>query len=380
MEGRIAVIGAGPIGCYVGGLLAKAGIDVGIFEDHRKIGVPVQCTGIVTGSINKILDIEKLDKKCVLNRINTIRIIAPDNNYVEFRLKEENLILDRTRFDSALAKLAEKNGAKIFLRNKFMDYEKDKGMVTVMDSSKKKNQLKRIEVKGVIGADGPMSSVAKSSGLYGKRKFMYGVQARIKMKNDNCVSVFLGTGDFAWVVPETKNIVRVGLMSENKTGVLFKDFLNRVRDHFKIDEIKENDIIEYQGGMIPLYNKAQKILSGDVFLVGDSGLMVKATTGGGLVPGIKAAKILVDCIVNGNKEEYLSRVKKEVGKELRMHLFVRKVLHKFKDKDWNKLVLLCGKQKNKEIIEGIDRDNLKIIMPRLLFSEPRLLGFLLKLL
>src|SRR3989338_2112787 len=92
----IAIIGAGPAGSYAAELLAKKGFDVHLFEEHAKIGEPVQCTGIVT---NSITDIISLNKEAVVNNISTIRIHAPDNNYIDFKFGRKNIILDRAKFD-----------------------------------------------------------------------------------------------------------------------------------------------------------------------------------------------------------------------------------------------------------------------------------------
>ena len=52
----ISIIGGGPIGAYTAYLLAKAGEQVRIFEEHNKIGKPVQCAGIVSKNLFKVLD------------------------------------------------------------------------------------------------------------------------------------------------------------------------------------------------------------------------------------------------------------------------------------------------------------------------------------
>ena len=61
----ITIVGAGPAGSYLAYLLAKKGQAVTIIEEHEKIGSPVQCTGIVTGSIEKFV---KLPNDVVANR------------------------------------------------------------------------------------------------------------------------------------------------------------------------------------------------------------------------------------------------------------------------------------------------------------------------
>jgi len=45
---KISIIGAGPAGNYLAYLLAKNSFDVCVFEEHKTVGLPVQCTGITT--------------------------------------------------------------------------------------------------------------------------------------------------------------------------------------------------------------------------------------------------------------------------------------------------------------------------------------------
>ena len=108
----IVIIGAGPIGCFLGYLLAKEGKDVAIYEEHSKIGSPVQCTGIITEEIKKIID---LNDKIIINKVDNIRIFSK-NNKIDIPIND--IVVDRTKFDKNLAKLAKKEGAKIYLDRK----------------------------------------------------------------------------------------------------------------------------------------------------------------------------------------------------------------------------------------------------------------------
>ena len=106
--------------------------------------------------------------------------------------------------------------------------------------------------------------------------------------------------------------------------------------------VKEEEIIDYQAGLIPIYDKKSVINRGNVYLVGDAAGQVKATTGGGLVPGLKAAKILADCLIN--KKDYQKEIKK-LNKKLWLHLKLREILNKFSNKDYDNLVKLMKKKK-----------------------------------
>ena len=73
---KVAVIGAGPIGCYTAYLLAKEGYRVAIFENHPKVGSPIQCTGILTNDYDKLgfpLD------PYLVHIIDSIDVFSPNN-------------------------------------------------------------------------------------------------------------------------------------------------------------------------------------------------------------------------------------------------------------------------------------------------------------
>lgn len=356
----ITVIGAGPVGCYAAYLLAKSGEEVSVFEEHPKIGLPVQCTGIVTDEINNIL---KLNKDAILNKISRARIFSPNGNFLELKLKNKNVILDRAKFDQHIAKMAEKEGARIFLNNRFVNY----GNKEIAIKDLKNNKIKKIKTSYVIGSDGPNSSVAKSAGLFGERKFLFGKQARIKLKNDNIVEFHPYIGSYAWVVPENEEIARIGVAAYDDVNSVFLNFL-------KIKKITDERIINYQSGLIPLYSTKLKIQNNNVFLLGDAAAQVKATTGGGIVYGLNAAKILVHCILKN--KNYAEECKKIIGKDLRLHLKLHNMMEKFSEHDWNLLLDLLNKKENKKTIEEHDREHPSKFMFKLIMQDPRLLYFL----
>ena len=53
----VLVIGGGPAGCFLGGLLAKKGFSVLIVEEHGEIGKPVECAGLLSTRVFEIAKI-----------------------------------------------------------------------------------------------------------------------------------------------------------------------------------------------------------------------------------------------------------------------------------------------------------------------------------
>ncbi|MBS1266384.1 MAG: Digeranylgeranylglycerophospholipid reductase [Candidatus Woesearchaeota archaeon] len=333
----IAIIGAGPIGSYAAYLLVKQGLKVQVYEKNKQIGLPVQCTGIVSSAFSKVIS---PDKSYVINKISKTRIYAPNNKHVSLNLKP-NLIIDRTKFDRFLTKKAKQAGAEFYLNSKFIEYN---GKHAIIEQN---NTTKKISPDILIGADGPNSQVNKTC-IKNKPMFFVGAQARVYLENDNAVEFYPGVGDFAWVVPETNKIARIGLVTRKNANL--KEFLSK-----RVGKNYKSKVIDYQGGLIPLYNQKNKTAHNNVYLVGDAAGMVKATTAGGIIQGLIGAKALTESIIENKDYEKLWR--KKLHKDLKTSLIIRKMLDQFSDKDYNDLIRLFNKKSFKKVLQENDRDN-----------------------
>ena len=357
----IIIIGAGPVGCFLGGILAKAGKEVAVYEEHSSVGEPVQCTGIVTEELGKII---KLDEKFIVNRVEKVRVYSK-NRKVEIPIRD--VVLDRAKFDRYLAEKAQEYGANIYLEHKFLGIRGNNAVL-----ADKNNNIVKVEAEAIIGADGPLSDVAKANLMFGNKKFYFGIQARIKGEfEEKCYEVYFGSicpGFFAWILPESKKVARVGVAAKNNTKDVFKRFLS-------VKGIEDKQIIDFQAGLIPIFDK-NDIQKGNVYLVGDAAGHVKATTGGGLVYGLKAAKKLADCILN--RRDYKKELKK-LEKELWIHLKLRRMLDKFSDKDYNKLLKLMGDRKIKSILEEENRDKPGKVVFKAILAKPSFLQYIMKI-
>jgi len=129
----------------------------------------------------------------------------------------------------------------------------------------------------------------------------------------------------------------------------------------------------WESGIIPLYKPKQTIQKDNVYLIGDAASQVKATTGGGIIPSLKAAHTLCDCIIN--KKNYNKELMKHSGMELLLHLKIRNILNRFSDKDYDYLLNLMNQEKIKKILKKYDRDTPIPLMFNLLLREPRFMLF-----
>ncbi len=355
---QIVVIGGGPIGCYTAYLLAKTGHNVTVYENHGQIGAPIQCTGILTSSFDEFsIPVDSF----LVNTIDKIDVYSPN---ASLSVNQKDYVVCRNKFDNYFADLARKEGAVIKVNHSFTRKE---GKELVITDSVHKREI-RVSPDIVIGADGPLSPTAKAYGFYHKdRQNYFGVQATVEGNfEQGTIKTYFGNevcpGLFAWVCPESSTRARVGLATTKNSKAYFDTFM------------KEHGFtaVEMQAGTIPIYHPKQKLQQDNCYLVGDASGYVKATTLGGLVPAMKQAEVLVDCINSGKNYQKALR---PVRRQLWSHLQAHKVFNKFSDTDWDDLVTYVSKPKVQGLFEKYTRDNPLPIMSRILFKEPRFMKF-----
>ncbi|MBR9699280.1 geranylgeranyl reductase family protein [Candidatus Woesearchaeota archaeon] len=348
----ISVIGAGPAGCYYA---SKEKGDVHIFEEHASVGNPIACTGILTDSVLQFTDIPK---DLIISKINKFKMVAPNGKSLYVDLNKTNMVLHRAKFDQFVLQKALDNGAKLHLNEKFLGYRQN-GTAYKLKTSKK-----TYDSEMIIGADGPHSAVAKAAGIYGKRKFVKGYQARCKVKDleEGVTEVHLNLGEFSWVVPEDDKIARIGVI-----GV---DDEKLKADYKKL--IGNSEVLEDQSGIIPLYNPRQKIKKGNIFLLGDAATHVKASTYGGIIYGMIAGDYLAK-----NKGTFVSNINKKLSKDLWISLKMRNMMNAMNEKQANELIDIFEKKRNNKILSEYDRNFPSKFIVQLLMKEAKLwkLGF-----
>lgn len=355
---NITIIGAGPIGGYAAYLLAKAGHSVSIYENHAQVGCPIQCTGILTSDFDEFgfpMD------SFLVNTIDKIEVVTP---HQQLAVKQKDYIVHRTKFDSFFVDMAIKEGAQLHLNHSFT--RKEGKNLVIKDSVNKVEKIITPDI--VIAADGPLSPTAKAYGFHNSERVnFYGIQATVEGSFEpHTIKTYFGKevcpGLFAWVVPESATIARVGLATVKNSKHYFDQFM------------KEHNFVakEIQAGAIPIYHPKQKLQHENCYLVGDASTYVKATTLGGLVPGLQQAKILADCLLNGkNYEKEIAPVRKKMW----LHLKVHQIFDKFSDEDWDRLVRYINQPRIQKVFEQHTRDNPIPLVVKSLLKEPRFLRF-----
>lgn len=365
----VAVIGAGPAGNYTAWLLAKAGYDVTIVEEHLEPGLPIQCTGILTADLKEHLE---LSEEYIINRMSAVQVFAPNGSM--FETKNDDIIVCRHKFDNYILKKACAAGARVEKGTKFVNYNEETQEITLEKKEQGAIHTEKRKIDLLIGADGPNSKVSKIINEEIQKKhptpMYYGAQATVKGNFDpHTYQVYFGSvcpEFFAWVVPENNCYARIGLATKQTPHLYFKKLLDKLG-------YSELDISDRQGGLIPCYNPHLKVQEDNIYSIGDAATIIKSTTGGGIIPHLEAAKTLVRCI-----KENKDFNKELVRKKLWLHLFLRRFLDQFSDKDYNELIIMLKNSSATSIFEKYTRDNPLQLMLHLLLHNSQFVFFGMK--
>ena len=169
------VIGAGPVGSHAAQLLAGCGFNVAVFEEHERIGEPMQCTGIIGV---ECFERFQLSTESVLREARSAKLFSPSGKMMRLHSeKPQAYIVDRGAFDRMLADSAASRGARYFTSSKVA------GIEIAHDRVKISTDIgETFESRTAIIASGFYSKLARKLGLEKYRDFITGAQAEVTIK------------------------------------------------------------------------------------------------------------------------------------------------------------------------------------------------------
>ena len=340
----VAIIGAGPVGSYVGYLLACAGLDVVLLEEHPVVGEPTHCTGII--GMDAFEQFE-LPRSSVVGELKKVRIISPHRKAFDYNFDTpQALVVDRARFDKGIAQMAILNGAHLMTNVKAVDIKVLKDHAEI--KFKKDRKIKRLEARIAIIATGLHYVLQERLGMGRPRDFLKCAQVEADIRDHtDYVEVYFGKkiapGSFAWVVPLKDGSgprARIGLSSIKATSDCLNRFLQLLNP--RIIGKKHPNI---RRSAIPL-TPIKRTFHNRVLAVGDAAGVVKPSTGGGVFYGLICAGIAAEVIKRAFKigrfdqralGDYERQWKKRLGLELKIGYYFRRVASNFTDTQLNDL-------------------------------------------
>ena len=355
MRADVVVVGGGPAGCFVSGILAKRGFDVVVVEEHGEVGNPACCAGIV--GVNGLKDLGIKPGKWVLGKICRAVIYPPSNESIELtRGKVEAFVIDRAEFDRSLATEAAKAGANFFLKSRCTGV-KFGGEPVVNIRGIRGGQIK---ARLVIGADGPTSIIAREASLVRSGRFLKGAQMEVVTNvSDDAAEVYFGRsfapGFFGWLV-QAGDVARAGIccMEGDPLRMLYKF----VRKHPVVSsKVGGGKVLNISIGPIP-EPWSRKLYGNRLMLIGDAAGQVKPLTGGGIYFGLSCALMAAEVAVRALEGEpdrkalqaYERAVEGRFGEEFRLGLRARRVFEQMPDEDLDAVFSLLLREDIRELV------------------------------
>jgi digeranylgeranylglycerophospholipid reductase len=357
----VAVVGGGPIGCFVAQHLASKERHVAVFEEHPTIGQPVHCAGLVT---RRVFDITHCPHtRIVQNKIYGAHIHGPSGTMLTIGGdKLHALVIDRRRFDETLAENARQAGVELKPEHKLITAQKDKEGVAL--SLQHKSTTSSVHCAILIGADGPHSSVRKTFKFPHPTEMLQGIGAELTdtSLDPAFVHILLGhriaPGFFAWIIPTNPQgtTARIGLCINKQAVSPLTHYFNVLLGH---PLLHGTTVLQKFGGAIPL-GPLKRTATDHLLLVGDAAAQVKPTSGGGIYPGLLCA---IHCARTTEQalqqqrcdaealQSYHINWTKEIGRELSLGMRFRRIFRTFTDAQLTKYL---DKLNNRKTLDAIN--------------------------
>lgn len=342
----VVVIGAGPIGGYISGDIAKEGYNVALIEQQKQIGSHLGCAGLITERSFEYLEIDK--DLVIQNKIKGANVHSPDGKILTIGgNKIQAYVIDRRKFDKKIVESSIRKGADLILQNRVVSIQRQEGRIELTTSKKKE-----INCNLLIGADGPYSKTRESFLIPSPSEILRGAGAELLDTNldPNFVEIFVGKdvapGFFAWIIPTNQNGTtgRAGLCVSPETkktpNYYFLNFLNSKKTS---KYIGDTVVTTHLSGTIPL-GPPKRTYDSNVLLVGDAAAQIKPTSGGGIYTGILCGKHCSSIAIKSLEEKNFSSkfLKKyhqlwhsDLGRELNLGMKYRRLFKNLTDMQLN---------------------------------------------
>ncbi|MDE1835134.1 MAG: NAD(P)/FAD-dependent oxidoreductase [Euryarchaeota archaeon] len=389
LEVDALVVGAGPAGSTAAFELARRGHSVLVVEEHRRVGHPVQCAGLVS---QRVLDMVGT-RKMVLHEVRGATVWSPSLRPLSFKAPETRAyVLSRSQLDFLLAEKAARAGARFETGTKFVGAERSELKSSSAVSAHlqgPEGEEREVRARLVIGADGVASHVARGFRLRRPIEILPAFEAEMPFPGGDPeqVEIYLGNhlspGLFGWWVPDGHGNARVGVGVRSGTGKTAREYYEALgrqierRYHRPLPAPVEIVVAGIPIGSVPR-------TSGDhVLLVGDAAAQVKPISGGGIFTGMRCAEIAAEAahealIANDLSAARLAAYDRawraELGEEFDKALYLRRLFLRLTDRELEKLLeVLSERELLGSLVAFGDIDFPTIAARKLLAQSPSLL-------
>lgn len=312
------VVGAGPAGSSAARRLALSGRSVLILEKALMPRAKC-CAGGLTPKVPRLLDFDlepvveqEVERGCFTYR-NT-RPLFPSTPPLGLKM------VHRDRFDYLLVEQARAAGAEVWEGTTFLGLEIHRTGVEARTTRGK------IRASVIVGADGPLSRVARFGGLWKEIKTAIALVRELRLpqnRHDHSRTYVLFdfgevSGGYRWIFPKGDRL-SLGLFSISEKGKNLKPLL----ESFPQDEtlVGATEVLPLRGHPLPCFGVHTPLFGERIVLCGDAAGLVDPLTGEGIAQaiesGLLAAEVIHDFLAGKtNLSHYAQAIEGKLAQDL----------------------------------------------------------------
>lgn len=353
----VAILGGSIAGLLAGRELAEEGLDVSVFEEHREIGIPEKCDGLVSAAGISRLGVVP-PSNVIQNTLKKAVFFSPSLREISIDANKQNVIvMDRSKFDKFLAERAAKAGAKIHVGCRISQYSESGSRIFLKIESESR------PCKILLDCGGYESYISGGGrALQGGQYLVCG-----NWFEKSSVEVYIDPdkypGFFKWVIPISSDVAKIGVAG---------DGINTFQLLDKFAKEKDAQVLRKMAAPVLCFGTLKSFVKGRVVKAGDAAGQAKPTTGGGIftggLGGILAGKAATNAIKTNNLNilsSYEDEWRNQFGREFSLQGHARSFFSKLKADQVDRLFeMVASSEIPKRISEEADFDSHSIAIAK----------------
>ncbi|MDX1813114.1 MAG: NAD(P)/FAD-dependent oxidoreductase, partial [Gammaproteobacteria bacterium] len=277
------VVGLGPAGGSAALMAAKAGLTVLGVEKKKQAGMPVQCAEFIPLPMSQYA----AEAPVRTQTITGMKTYLPSGE--KEKTDFPGLMIDRQKFDEAIANNAAAAGAKLVFGAALQTLDRANKVATIgLDK-----ESVAVSYRYVIAADGPHSIVAKNLGLPALKIVNTRQYTVPLLKPFADTDIWVSDefpGGYAWLFPKG-DWANLGLGADKRFEQDLKAPLDKLHKQLMEQGIVGEEITYRTGGAIPVGGMRENLVIDETYIfAGDAAGLTHPITGAGISAAVQSGE------------------------------------------------------------------------------------------